>query len=112
MAKLLTKSIKSSLTAIDRDLKNIEVKIIDAINEDDNLKSLYKLITSVVGIGFVTAINLKVHTNGFTMLKDTRKGHLKKYLFHKSFYYIHQTTTAIFLLLLLRPTGKAFYNIH
>ena len=73
MAKLLTKSIKSSLTAIDRDLKNIEIKIIDAINEDDNLKSLYKLITSVVGIGFVTAINLMVHTNGFTMLKDTRK---------------------------------------
>ena len=73
MAKLLAKAIKSSLAAIDKDLKNIEVKIIDAINEDDNLKSLYKLITSVVGIGFVTAINLMVHTNGFTMLNDTRK---------------------------------------
>jgi len=73
MAKLLTKIIKSSLTAIDKDLKNIETKIIDVINEDDNLKLLYKLITSVVGIGFVTAINLIVHTNGFTMLKDTRK---------------------------------------
>lgn len=73
MAKLLTKTIKSSLAAIDKDLKNIETKIIDAINEDDNLKLLYKLITSVVGIGFVTAVNLIVHTNGFTMLKDTRK---------------------------------------
>jgi transposase len=73
MAKLLTKTIKSSLTAIDKDLKNIEIKIIDVINEDDNLKLLYKLITSVVGIGFVTAINLIVHTNGFTMMKDTRK---------------------------------------
>ena len=73
MAKLLTKTIKSSLTAIDKDLKNIESKIIDIVNEDDNLKLLYKLITSVVGIGFVTAINLLVHTNGFTMLKDTRK---------------------------------------
>lgn len=73
MAKLLTKSIKSSLTAIDKDLKSIETKIIDIINEDDNLKLLYKLITSVVGIGFVTAINLLVHTNGFTILKDTRK---------------------------------------
>jgi len=73
MAKLLTKTIKSSLAAIDKDLKNIETKIIDVINEDDNLKNLYKLITSVVGIGFVTAINLLVHTNGFTMLKDTRK---------------------------------------
>jgi transposase len=73
MAKLLIKTIKSSLAAIDKDLKNIETKIIDIINEDDNLKLLYKLITSVVGIGFVTAINLIVHTNGFTMLKNTRK---------------------------------------
>ena len=73
MAKLLTKTIKSSLAAIDKDLKNIETKIIDIVNEDDNLKLLYKLITSVVGIGFVTSINLLVHTNGFTMLKDTRK---------------------------------------
>jgi transposase len=73
MAKLLTKTIKSSLAAIDKDLKNVESKIIDIVNEDDNLKLLYKLITSVVGIGFVTAINLIVHTNGFTMLKDTRK---------------------------------------
>ena len=73
MAKLLAKTIKSSLAAIDKDLKNIEAKIIDVINQDDNLKLLYKLITSVVGIGFVTAINLIVHTNGFTMLKDTRK---------------------------------------
>src|SRR5690606_22652151 len=63
MAKLLTKTIKSSLTAIDKDLKNIEAKIIDVINDDENLKLLYKLITSVVGIGFVTAINLLVHTN-------------------------------------------------
>ena len=73
MAKLLTKTIKSSLTAINKDLKNIESKIIDIVNEDDNLKLLYKLITSVVGIGFVTAINLLVHTNGFTMMKDVRK---------------------------------------
>lgn len=73
MAKLLTKTIKSSLAAIDKDLKNVESKIIDVVNADDNLKLLYKLITSVVGIGFVTAINLIVHTNGFTMLKDTRK---------------------------------------
>ncbi len=34
---------------------------------------LYKLVTSVVGIGFVTAINLLVYTNGFTVMKDARK---------------------------------------
>lgn len=73
MAKLLTKTIKSSLAAIDKDLKKAETSIIDIVNEDENLKQLYKLITSVVGIGFVTAINLLVYTNGFTVLKDTRK---------------------------------------
>jgi transposase len=73
MAKILTKTIKSSLAAIDKDFKNIESKIIEIINGDDNLKLLFKLITSVVGIGFVTTINLLVHTNGFTMMKDARK---------------------------------------
>jgi transposase len=73
MAKLISKSIKSSLGALDKDLKNIEANIIDIVNADDNLKLLYKIITSVVGVGFVTATNLLVHTNGFTILKDTRK---------------------------------------
>lgn len=73
MAKLLAKAIRSSLTAIDKDLQNLERKIIEIVNEDENLKQLFKLVTSVVGIGFVTAINLLVYTNGFTILKDTRK---------------------------------------
>lgn len=72
-AKLLTKSIKGSLASIDKDLKNIEAKIIDIVNEDEHLKNLFKIVTSVVGIGFVTAINLIIHTNGFTMMNDTRK---------------------------------------
>jgi transposase len=73
MAKLLTKTIKSSLTSLEKDLKNVEVKIIDIVNEDEHLRQLYKLITSVVGIGFVTAINLIIHTHGFTVLKNVRK---------------------------------------
>ena len=73
MARLLTKTIRKSLNAIDKDLKNVESSIIGIVNEDENLKELYKLITSVIGIGFVTAINLMVYTNGFTVLKDTRK---------------------------------------
>jgi transposase len=73
MAKLLNKSIKSSLAAIDKDLKNLEGDIVEIINEDDNLKTLFKLVTSVVGIGLVTAINLIVYTNGFTMMRDARK---------------------------------------
>jgi transposase len=73
MAKLLTQSIKGSLGAIEKDLKKIEAKIIDVVNGDENLKQLFKLITSVIGIGFVTAINLIIYTNGFTILRDARK---------------------------------------
>lgn len=53
MAKLLAQSIKGSLNAIEKDLKNVEAKIIEVVNGDENLKRLYKLITSVVGIGFL-----------------------------------------------------------
>jgi len=73
MAKMLAKTIKASLAAVDKDLKNVEGKIIETVNGDENLKQLYKLITSVVGIGFVTAINLLIYTNGFTVMKDARK---------------------------------------
>lgn len=73
MAKLLRKTIKKSITAIETDLKATEVKIIEIVNADENLKQLYKIITSVVGIGFVTAVNLIIHTNGFSIMNDTRK---------------------------------------
>ena len=73
MAKLLTKTIKHSLSSVEKDIVNIEAKIIDIVNEDDNLKQLFRLITSVVGIGFVTAINLLIYTKGFTVLNETRK---------------------------------------
>ena len=73
MARLLERSVKATLTALDKDLKNTEGKIRDIINQDENLKQLFTLITSVVGIGFVTAINLLVYTGGFTQLKDARK---------------------------------------
>ena len=73
MAKLLHKSIKKSIDAIDKDLKLVEASIVEIVNADENLKQLYRIVTSVVGIGFVTAINLIIHTQGFSMLNDTRK---------------------------------------
>lgn len=73
MAKLLGKAIKKSTEAIEKDLKSVEAKIKEIVEADAYLKQLYKVVTSVVGIGFVTAINLIVHTNGFSMMKDSRK---------------------------------------
>jgi transposase len=73
MAKLLNKSMKKTLTALDKDLALVESQIMAIVDQDENLKQLYKIITSVVGIGFVTAVNLMVHTNGFSVMNDARK---------------------------------------
>ncbi|MCU0356379.1 MAG: IS110 family transposase [Cyclobacteriaceae bacterium] len=73
MAKFLEKSIKKTLRAIDKDIASVELQIMDIVDGDENLKNLYRIITSVVGIGFVTAINLIVHTQGFTVMNDARK---------------------------------------
>lgn len=73
MAKLLNKSMKKTLAALDKDLKMVESRIMEIVGQDENLRHLYKIITSVVGIGFVTAINLMVHTQGFSVMNDGRK---------------------------------------
>lgn len=73
MAKLLHKAIKKTLTAVDKDVREVESQIMQIVNDDENLKQLYRIVTSVVGIGFVTAINLIIHTNGFSDMNDARK---------------------------------------
>lgn len=73
MAELLEKSIRKSLKAIDDDIEKIELKIKSLMKEDESLSHLFKLVTSVVGIGFVTATNLIIHTNQFTIMNDSRK---------------------------------------
>lgn len=73
MADFLEKSIKKSINAIDADLKKIETKILECLKEDNSLHHLFTLITSVVGIGFVTAVNLIIHTQGFNIMCDSRK---------------------------------------
>ncbi len=73
MADLLYKSIKKSIAAIDTDLKKIEAKIMECIKEDSSLHHIFSLVTSVVGIGFVTAVNLIIHTQGFNVMCDSRK---------------------------------------
>ena len=54
-------------------MRCLKAKIIEIINEDVNFNQLYKLIISVVRVGFVTAVNLMIYTNGFTIMRDGRK---------------------------------------
>ena len=72
MAKMLTKSIKKTIDALEKDLTNIEKQILSALEKDAELNAKYHFAKSVVGIGFVTAINLIIHTNGFSEMNETR----------------------------------------
>jgi transposase len=73
MADLLAKSINKSLKAINSDIKEIEQKIMELMKKDESLGHLFKIVTSVVGIGFATATNLIIHTNQFTVINDSKK---------------------------------------
>jgi transposase len=73
MATLLSKAMKTSLESLEKDILAIEKQIKELLDQDPNLKKLYDLVTSVVGIGKQTAIALMVYTNGFTLFDDARK---------------------------------------
>lgn len=69
----IIKSESRMIKVLDKEIKALEEKIKKLINDDDNLKKLYKLVLSVKGIGFVVATNLIATTNGFLNFKDSRK---------------------------------------
>ena len=71
--KLLQKAMKASVEAIEDDIAKIDKQIKTLIDKDSSLKELYALITSVVGVGVQTAINLLIYTDGFTLFDDARK---------------------------------------
>lgn len=73
IAALLEKSMKKTIAGLEKDLKAIELQMKDVIDKDDDLRKLYGLITSVVGIGFVTAVNMIICTNEFKSFSDYRK---------------------------------------
>ena len=65
--------MSKSIRAIEKDIEGVEEKLKQIIDDDDHLKKIFNLATSVAGIGFVTAVNLIIHTNEFKMLTDVRK---------------------------------------
>lgn len=67
IAKLSEKLQKNTIKGIVSDLKNIENQLDRIIEQDENLSRIYKLATSVTGIGKVTALFLICFTNEFTM---------------------------------------------
>lgn len=73
VAKLSEKLQKSTVKGIETDLQKIEKQLDKIINEDENLSRIFKISTSVTGVGKVTTLFLICFTNEFTMYITPRQ---------------------------------------
>ena len=73
LQKQLAKSCQASLKAINADLEATDKQINELIDQDDRLKELFTWITSVPGVGSVTAAEVLVATDEFKAITDPKK---------------------------------------
>lgn len=73
LARMERRGFSTTLRALEKDLAQVEKTIKQTVDSDDQLKNLFKLITSVDGVGPIVAVNMIVTTNRFQNFKDPRK---------------------------------------
>jgi transposase len=73
IGKELIKLNDAALKGILKSKVKVEKRMLQLINEDEELKTLFSLITSVKCVGDVLATELIVYTNGFTRMTNTRQ---------------------------------------
>lgn len=71
--KQLVKNCQGSLKAINADLAQVEKQIAQLIEQDDQLKELFALVTSIPGIGVNTATEVILATDEFKAITDPKK---------------------------------------
>jgi transposase len=69
----LNKYTNKTVVVIQKQIDAIEKEISGLISDDEKLNHMYQLITSVNGIGFVTASYILVTTNEFINISDPKK---------------------------------------
>lgn len=72
-AKVERKMFSRTLKAVQQDLTQIEKSILTLIYNDEQLNRIYKLITSVAGVGSIVAANMIVITNEFKSFSNAKK---------------------------------------
>lgn len=66
-------SSKVLINQINTQISDAEKEIMQLLDTDPQLKQMYKLINSVVGVGMQTAIYLLIHTWGFKAFENPRQ---------------------------------------
>jgi transposase len=71
--KKLKKYAENSLKGIVKDLAAVEKEIKNIIDEDEELKRLFAIVSSIKGVGEVTATQIIIATNEFKDIDDPKK---------------------------------------
>ncbi|GAA4836298.1 IS110 family transposase [Algivirga pacifica] len=73
MGNDLKRNFNKSIKALEADLKKLDIRLEELIRNDEELKRLVELATSVPGIGETTAIALLIATAGFTKFQNAKQ---------------------------------------
>ncbi len=73
VSSLLKSHSQSSQEAVNNDIKAVDAKMKELFDQDDDLCELYKLVSSVPGIGKATAAAIIITTNEFKKFDDPKK---------------------------------------
>jgi transposase len=73
IAKDMVRYSQSTLRGLQRDIDNIEQAIDQLVQEDASLKHQCELVTSVPGVGRITALNVIVSTGEFQKIREAKK---------------------------------------
>lgn len=69
----MEKACRKSLKALKNELKSLDEKILQTIEEGEDLKQKYDLASSVKCVGFVAVSYLLVYTHGFTRFRSAKQ---------------------------------------
>lgn len=71
--KQAVKTQQAVINLLNKEIKNLEKKILDCIKDNPELNRLYALMLSVKGVGSQMATNILIYSNGFTKFKTARQ---------------------------------------
>ena len=73
LTKQLKANIKPVITSIKKQITILEKQMMELINNNEELKRLYTLATSVPGVGQIVAISMIVKTQEFKLINEPKK---------------------------------------
>lgn len=71
--KELVKLNKAAINGLLKSKEAIEKRVMELINQDDELKNIFELVTSIKGVGQILATELMVYTQAFTRMNNAKQ---------------------------------------